>query len=91
MKEYGDKISADKKAEIETVLAQVKEAHKAQDIPALDASMEKLNTLFSAVSQEMYNNSNKTDNTDATNDGQQKDTNKKGDSEVTDVDYEEVK
>ncbi len=90
LKEYGDKISADKKAEIETALNLVKEAHKAQDIPALDGAMEKLNTLFSAVSQEMYNNSNTTNTTDQTSDDN-KDQNKKGDSEVTDVDYEEVK
>jgi molecular chaperone DnaK len=90
LKEYGDKISADKKTEIETALNLVKEAHKAQDIPALDTAMEKLNTLFQAVSQEMYNNSNTTNTTNQNNDGQQ-DQSKKGDSEVTDVDYEEVK
>lgn len=88
LKEYGDKISADKKTEIENALAALKEAHKNQDMTALDAAMEKLNTVFQAASQEMYNasNANNTQSTDANQDA-----NKKGDSEVTDVDYEEVK
>jgi len=89
LKEYGDKLPADKKGEIETALNELKEAHKAQDLAALDVAMEKLNTVFSAASQEMYNNTN-TNTTEDPNTNQNTD-NKKGDSEVTDVDYEEVK
>lgn len=87
LKEYGEKLPADKKGEIETALNELKEAHKAQDLPALDKAMEKLNTVFSAASQEMYNNTNTTQDPNAN----QNTENKKGDSEVTDVDYEEVK
>lgn len=89
LKEHGDKISADKKTEIEAALATLKEAHKNQDMTALDGAMEKLNAVFQAASQEMYNNASNTDNTQSTNANQE--SNKKGDSEVTDVDYEEVK
>ncbi|WP_333660804.1 molecular chaperone DnaK [Chishuiella changwenlii] len=52
--EYGDKIPADKKQPIEEALAEVKTAHAAQDITAIDASMEKLNTAWNAASQEIY-------------------------------------
>jgi len=91
LKEHGDKISADKKTEIESTLAELKTAHQAQDMPALETAMEKLNTIVQAASQEMYANSNNTNTTgDQTNETNQ-DPNKKGDSEVTDVDYEEVK
>ncbi len=90
LKEMGDKISADKKAEIENAVTALKAAHQAKDMPALEAAMEKLNTLFQAASQEMYANSNKTDGS-TENPNQETTSKKDGDSEVTDVDYEEVK
>ena len=55
LKEFGDKIPADKKQPIEAALAKLKEAHKIQDLPAIDAAMNELNTVFQAASQEMYN------------------------------------
>jgi molecular chaperone DnaK len=55
LKEYGDKIPADKKKPIEDALVKLKEAHKNQDLAAIDAAMTELNTVFSAASQEMYN------------------------------------
>jgi molecular chaperone DnaK len=55
LKEYGDKIPADKKATIETAVNKLKEAHKAQDIPAIDASMTELNNAWTAASQDIYN------------------------------------
>lgn len=89
--ELGDKIPADKKAPIEAALNKVKDAHKAQDIPALDTAMAELNTLFQALSQEMYN---ATDG--AADPNQQANPNQGGaqpnnDGDVTDVDFEEVK
>ncbi|MEJ6695193.1 MAG: molecular chaperone DnaK [Chitinophagales bacterium] len=54
IKEYGDKIPADKKAPIEEALAELKAAHEAKDIAAIDTSMEKLNTVFQAASQDIY-------------------------------------
>jgi len=54
LKEFGDKIPADKKAPIEEALAELKAAHMAQNLEGIDASMEKLNTVFQAASQEIY-------------------------------------
>ena len=52
--EYGDKIPADKKEPIESALAELKTAHAAKDFAAIETSMEALNTVFQAASQEMY-------------------------------------
>jgi molecular chaperone DnaK len=54
LKEFGDKVSADKKAPIEAALNKLKEAHKAQDLTALDAAMNELNAAWTAASEEMY-------------------------------------
>lgn len=54
LKDYGDKLPADKKQPIEDALVEVKSAHAAQDIAAIDASMEKLNAAWNEASQEMY-------------------------------------
>ncbi|SJZ69952.1 molecular chaperone DnaK [Porphyromonas cangingivalis] len=54
LSELGDKIPADKKAPIEAALGKLKDAHKAQDISAIDTAMNELNTLLQAMSQEMY-------------------------------------
>jgi molecular chaperone DnaK len=54
LKEYGEKISADKKAAIESALTQLKEAHKLQDLAQIDAATEALNGAWTAASEEMY-------------------------------------
>ncbi|MDZ4071174.1 MAG: molecular chaperone DnaK [Sediminibacterium sp.] len=53
-KEFGDKIPADKKAPIEEALNKLKEAHKNQNIPAIDAAMAEMNTAWTAASEEIY-------------------------------------
>ena len=53
-KEFGDKIPEDKKAPIEAALAKLKEAHKNQDIAAIDSSMTEMNTAWTAASEEIY-------------------------------------
>lgn len=53
-KEFGDKIPADKKGAIETALNKLKEAHKNQDIPAVDAAMAEMNTAWTAASEDIY-------------------------------------
>ncbi|OYZ03048.1 MAG: molecular chaperone DnaK [Sphingobacteriia bacterium 28-36-52] len=53
-KEFGDKIPADKKGAIETALTKLKEAHKNQDIPAIDAGMEEMNAAWTAASEDIY-------------------------------------
>ena len=54
LKEYGDKLPADKKSAIEDALAKLKEAHKAQDLAAIDSSIEALNAAWQAASQDIY-------------------------------------
>ena len=54
LKDLGDKIPADKKAPIEAALQKLKDAHKAQDLAAIDSAMAELNTAFQAASAEMY-------------------------------------
>jgi molecular chaperone DnaK len=55
LNELGDKIPADKKAQIEAALNKLKDAHKAQDIAGIDAAMAEINTVFQSVSQDLYN------------------------------------
>ena len=54
LKEYGDKIPADKKGAIETALSKLKDAHKAQDLAAIDTAMSEMNTAWTAASEEIY-------------------------------------
>jgi molecular chaperone DnaK len=54
LKEFGDKIPADKKAPIETALNKLKEAHKAQDVAAIDTAMAEMNNAWTAASEEIY-------------------------------------
>jgi len=86
LKEFGDKIPEDKRKPIEDVLGRLKDAHKAQDLDAVGKLMTELNTVFAAAGEEMYKAAQQAQaNGDAT-----KDTNT-ADSEVKDVDFEEVK
>nr|WP_319397260.1 molecular chaperone DnaK [uncultured Carboxylicivirga sp.] len=93
LKEFGDKLPADKKAPIEAALGKLKEAHKAQDIAAIDAATTELNTVFQAASQEMYNASQAQGGPEAgAQPGPDAGAQQGGkDDEVTDVDFEEVK
>lgn len=88
LKEFGDKIPADKKAPIEDALAELKKAHESQDVAQTNAAMEKLNTVFQAASQDMYNAQNAGAGAGSEN-GQQEGAGT-ADEEVTDVDFEEV-
>ena len=54
LKEIGDKISAQHKPAIEQALQQLKDAHKAGDIAAIDTAMTALNTAWQTASQQMY-------------------------------------
>ncbi|MCQ2250310.1 MAG: Hsp70 family protein, partial [Bacteroidales bacterium] len=96
LKEYGDKIPAEKKAPIEAALNKLKEAHKSGDIAAIDAASAELNTVFQAASQEMYNAGAGQPGAGAANAGAQggasnAGSSNKGGDNVQDVDYEEVK
>ena len=90
LKELGDKLPADKKAPIEKALEELKEAHKSQDLDAIDKAMEATNTAFHAASQEMYN---ATQGAEAGQPGAEPNgqaSENQGDN-VQDTDFEEVK
>ena len=96
LKEFGDKLPADKKGPIEAALKKLKDAHASKDIAAIDAAMNELNTVFQAASQEMYNASQAQGGAQGPQGEPQADPNAgksqpKDDGEVTDVDFEEVK
>lgn len=93
LKELGDKLPADKKAPIEAALEDLKKAHKAEDLPAIDKAMEALNTAFHAASEEMYratggNPEGAQPRADGGNPSQDNGSNAQ---DVTDADFEEVK
>lgn len=88
LKEYGDKIPADKKQPIEDALAELKKEYDAKNIENLEPAMEKLNTVFQAASAEMYNAANAGNGGESQEAGSSQDTNPQ--DEVTDVDFEEV-
>ncbi|HPH84843.1 MAG TPA: molecular chaperone DnaK [Ferruginibacter sp.] len=54
LKEYGEKISSDKRAPIESALVKLKEAHKSQDVALIDPAMTEMNAAWTAASEEMY-------------------------------------
>lgn len=94
LKEFGDKLPADKKQPIETALQKLKDAHKAQDVTAINSAIDELNNVFQAASQEMYNAQQQQGGAQqgAPHADQQQQANNGGkDQEVTDVDFEEVK
>jgi molecular chaperone DnaK len=90
LKEYGDKIPADKKQPIEDALAELKKEFDSRNIENLQPAMDKLNNVFQAASQDMYNAANAQGAENAGgSDQSQGDGN--AEDEVTDVDFEEVK
>ncbi len=102
LKEYGDKIPAEKKSAIEAALTELKAAHSARNVSQIDAAMEKMNQAWQAASQDMYNaqqqagGANPGAGFDPNNMGQQGNPSagQQGgnpNDNVTDVDYEEVK
>ena len=96
MSELGDKIPADKKAPIEAALGKLKDAHKAQDIPAIDAAIKEIETVFGQIQQEIINAQQQAGGQPGANPfaGGQPGANPNagGNSDtVTDVDFEEVK
>ncbi len=95
LKEFGDKLPADKKAPIEEALVKLKEAHKSQNLEAIDKATAELNAVWQSASEEMYKSSQPQggpqpgQEASSENDPSQSDS--KGDDDVTDVDFEEVK
>jgi len=93
LKEFGDKLPADKKASIEAALGKHKDAHKSQNLAAIENATNELNAAWQAASEELYKAQAQA-NAGA---GQQANANpgssssSGNDQEVTDVDFEEVK
>ncbi|MBK8624460.1 MAG: molecular chaperone DnaK [Saprospiraceae bacterium] len=93
MKEIGDKIPADKKAAIESALTELKEAHKMQDIAAIDKASEAMNNAWQAASQDIYQaqqNGAGADGGAQDFGGQNTGGNPGTTDDVTDVEFEEV-
>lgn len=88
LKEYGDKLPADKKAAIEEALGKLKEAHKSQDIAAIDSSIESLNAAWQAASQDIYAQQQAQQAQGQPNDGAQGGAQQ---AQPEDVEFEEVK
>jgi molecular chaperone DnaK len=95
LKEYGDKIPADKKAPIETALSKLKEAHKSQDLASIDTAVAEMNTAWTAASEEIYKATQANAGAQPGPDGGPQDQGQQkqsaGSSDVTDAEYEEVK
>jgi len=100
MKEFGDKIPADKKAPIETALAKLKEAHKSQDVTAIDAAVTAMNTAWTAASEELYKasqqgqggaNGGGQPGGEPSHEGHEEHANAGAEDTVTDAEFEEVK
>jgi len=94
LKEFGEKLPAEKKATIEKAAEDLKNAHKNRDIAGIDAAMARLNAAWQNASEEMYKNASQS----GPQTGQpqepaqeQQDRKGSGNDEVTDVDFEEVK
>jgi molecular chaperone DnaK len=98
-KEFGDKIPADKKAPIESALNKLKEAHKSQDVAAIDAAVTEMNNAWTAASEEIYKAQQAGGAQQGGPEGfagggqqqQQPNNNGGGNENVTDAEYEEVK
>jgi len=96
LKEYGDKIPAEKKTVIESALAELKTAHGARDLAKITSSLEALNAAWTAASEDMYKAQQQPNQDGAAAGANQNagaEQNKQGGNteNVTDVDFEEVK
>ncbi|HEY9259158.1 molecular chaperone DnaK [Chitinophaga sp.] len=91
IKEYGDKLPADKKETIENALNKLKEAHKSQDGAQLDAATAELEAAWTAASEELYKASQGQPEGAQPNGGQQQGQPNAANDGVTDAEFEEVK
>jgi molecular chaperone DnaK len=91
LKEFSDKLPADKKAPIEAALGKLKDAHKAQDVAGIDVAIAEMNNAWTAASEELYKATQQAGEQPGAgaNGGQQ--ANAGGGENVTDAEFEEVK
>ena len=88
LSEMGEKLPADKKQPIEDALAELKKQHEAKNLENIQAAIEKLEAVFQAASQEMYNASNADQQAGASDQTDEKKTD--GENVAEDVDFEDV-
>src|SRR5450631_2802816 len=94
LKEYGDKIPADKKAPIEAALNKLRDAHKSQDLAAIDSAMAEMNAAWATASEEMYKATQEggtQSSADSQPNGNDQSNSGKNAENVTDAEFEEVK
>ena len=90
LKENGDKIPADQKPAIEAAVEKLKNAHKAQDLAAIDAATAELNQVMQAASAQMYSQAGPQSGAQAGPQGNTQNTQDSNDN-IQDADFEEVK
>ena len=91
LKEFGDKLSDDKKSPIESALEELKKAYEAKNLEAIDKALETINEAWKNASEEMYKAQAEASGASADAGAPQPDAEAKGEDDVQDVDFEEVK
>lgn len=91
LKEFGEKIPADKKATIESALAKLKEAHQQKNWSSIESATTELNAAWEAASKDLYNASQEAGGAQGQPSGQNDEPTAAATDNVTDVDFEEVK
>jgi molecular chaperone DnaK len=93
LKEFGDKIPADKKEGISQAMEELRTAHKSKDLPGIERAMANLNAKWQSASEDMYKNAQQPPQEGPHGESQPGAEQKQpgGNDEVTDVDFEEVK
>ena len=91
LKEFGDKLSEDKKKPVEASLADLKKSFENKDLEKIDKDLEKINEAWKAASEEMYKAQQEQQSSNSQNDQQKTDETKDDSENVEDVECEEVK
>ncbi len=90
LKEFGDKLSEDKKKPIEDALEELKKAYETKDIAVIDPALEKINEAWKSASEEMYK-AQQAQQGDSSNSEKSEGSDEQSNDDVEDVDFEEVK
>ena len=91
LKEFGDKLSDDKKKPVEASLADLKKSFESKDLEKIDKDLEKLNEAWKSASEEMYKAQQEQQASNTQNNQQKADAPKDDSENVEDVEFEEVK
>ena len=91
LKEFGDKLSADKKKPVEDALEELKKAYETKDIAVIDPALEKINEAWKSASEEMYKAQQSQQQDPSNSEQSSENPEGKESDDVEDVDFEEVK